>query len=98
MKGYGLEGRVALVTGGSRGIGSAIALDLAENGADVAITYRAKEKEARDVVERIQAMGRRGQCYIADVSSFQKAQEVVQMVISEFGRLDILVNNAGINR
>ncbi|MHA2609922.1 MAG: beta-ketoacyl-ACP reductase [bacterium JZ-2024 1] len=98
MKGYGLEGRVALVTGGSRGIGAAIALDLAENGADVAITYRTKEMEARGVVERIRALGRRGQCYSADVSSFQKAQEVVQMVLSDFGRLHILVNNAGINR
>ncbi len=98
MKGYGLEGKVALVTGGSRGIGAAIALDFAENGADVGITYQSQGEKARQVIEQLQKMGRRSRCYQADVASFTRAQEVVQAVLSDFGRLDILVNNAGINR
>lgn len=92
-----LEGKVAIVTGGSLGIGTAIALDLAKNGANVAINYRKHDKEAKEVVAQIEQMGRKGLVVRADVSSFDDAQRMVETVINEFGRLDILVNNAGVN-
>lgn len=93
-----LFGKVALVTGGSMGIGRAIALDLAANGADVALTYRRHSDEAQAVVAAIQAMDRRGLAIQADVASFADAQRAVETVVQTFGRLDILVNNAGLNR
>ncbi|MFQ6109970.1 MAG: SDR family NAD(P)-dependent oxidoreductase, partial [Candidatus Aminicenantales bacterium] len=92
-----LEGKVALVTGGSQGIGTAISLDLAKNGVDVVLTYRKHEKEAKDIAERIKAMGRRAEAYRIDISDFEAAQKLVSKVLEEFGRLDILVNNAGMN-
>ena len=92
-----LEGKVALVTGGSIGIGTEISLDLARNGADVALTFRRHEEEARAVVEQIKAMGRKGEAFKIDVSNFNEVQELVKKVIDEFGHLDILVNNAGMN-
>ena len=93
----GLEGKSAIVTGGSLGIGTAIALALAREGADVAINYRRHDKEAKEVVAQIEAMGRRGLAVKADVSSYKDAEAMVQTVIKEFGRLDIMVCNAGIN-
>ena len=93
-----LQGKVAIVTGGSMGIGSAIALDLAANGADVAINYRKHEGEAAEICRQITAMGRRGLIVQADVSRFGEAQAMVERVVKELGRIDILVNNAGINR
>jgi 3-oxoacyl-[acyl-carrier protein] reductase len=92
-----LEGKNAIVTGGSRGIGTAISLDLAANGANVAINYRKSATEAEQVVKKIQEMGRKAMAVKADVSSFQDAQKMVEQVISEFGSLEILVNNAGMN-
>lgn len=92
-----LEGKVALITGGSLGIGTAISLDLARNGADVALTYRRHEEEAKAIVEQIRGMGRKGKEYKVDVSDFSEVQDLVQKVIEEFGHLDILVNNAGMN-
>ena len=92
-----LEGKNAIVTGGSRGIGTAICLDLAANGANVALNFRKSASEAQHVVEEIQRMGRKALAIQADVSSFQDAQRMVQEVIQEFGSLEILVNNAGIN-
>lgn len=92
-----LEGKVALVTGGSLGIGTAISLDLAQNGADVALTFRTHEKEAKAIAEQIKQMGRKGKEYKVDVSDFNEVQNLVQKVIEEFGQLDILVNNAGMN-
>ncbi len=92
-----LLGKAAIVTGGSLGIGRAIALDLAANGADVAINYRRHDTEAKEVVAEIERMGRRGLAVQADVSDFAAAQRMVDTVLAEFGRLDILVNNAGIN-
>ena len=92
-----LKGKVALVTGGSLGIGTSISLDLGRNGADVALTYRKHEKEAKAIVEQIKAMGRKAQEYKVDVSDFGAVQNLVKDVIDEFGRLDILVNNAGMN-
>ncbi len=92
-----LEGKNAIVTGGSRGIGTAICLDLAANGANVALNYRKSATEAQHVVDEIQRMGRKALAVQADVSSFQDAQRMVQKVLEEFGSLEILVNNAGIN-
>jgi 3-oxoacyl-[acyl-carrier protein] reductase len=93
-----LQGKVAIVTGGSMGIGHAIALDLAAHGADVAINYRKHADEANAVVAEIEKMGRRGLAVQSDVASFADAQHMVDTVREKFGRLDILVNNAGINR
>ncbi len=93
-----LEGKNAIVTGGSLGIGTAIALDLARNGANVAINYRRHDKEAKDVVAQIEKMGRKGLAVKADVSSFDDAQKMVAEVKDNFGGIDILVCNAGINR
>jgi 3-oxoacyl-[acyl-carrier protein] reductase len=92
-----LEGKVAIVTGGTRGIGRAIALDLATNGADVALNYRKSADLAAELAETIREIGRRTLVIQADVSSFDDAQVMVQAVLDEFGRLDILVNNAGMN-
>ena len=92
-----LEGRVAIVTGGTRGIGRAIALDLAANGADIALNYRKSRDLAAELAETIRGMGRRALVVQADVSSFDDAQAMVQQVLDEFGRLDILINNAGMN-
>jgi 3-oxoacyl-[acyl-carrier protein] reductase len=92
-----LDGKVALVTGGSLGIGTAVSLDLAENGADVALTYRKHGDEAKTIVEQIIKMGRRGKEYKVDISDFAAAQGLVKNVLDDFGRLDILINNAGMN-
>jgi 3-oxoacyl-[acyl-carrier protein] reductase len=92
-----LKGRTALVTGGSRGIGRAIALALAEEGADVAVNYVSSEGPARDVVESIGKMGRRAVLAQADVGDYPDTYRMAQNVLKEFGHLDILVNNAGIN-
>ncbi|MGC8837439.1 MAG: 3-oxoacyl-ACP reductase family protein [Anaerolineae bacterium] len=92
-----LEGRVALVTGGSRGIGRAIVLDLAAAGADVAFTYRQDAQAAEEVLRLVGGAGRRGWARSADVTDFALAQQVVREVLEAFGRLDILVNNAGIH-
>jgi 3-oxoacyl-[acyl-carrier protein] reductase len=92
-----LEGKNAIVTGGSRGIGTAICLDLAANGANVALNFRKSATEAQHVVDEIKRMGRKALAVQADVSSFEDAQRMVRQVIEEFGSLEILVNNAGIN-
>jgi len=92
-----LENKNAIVTGGSLGIGAAIALDLAENGANVALNFRKHKDEAQAIIDRINAMGRKGLLVQADVSNFNDAQRMVETVVKEFGRLDILVCNAGIN-
>ncbi len=94
---FGLEGHRAIVTGGSVGIGTAIALVLAREGCDVAINYRKHDAEARKVAEEIIAMGRKGLAIQADVSNHDDAQKMVETVVKEFGGLDILVCNAGIN-
>ena len=93
-----LEGKRAIVTGGSIGIGAAIATKLGEAGADVALNYRKHDTEAKAVVKQLEGMGRRGLAVQADVSVFTDAQNMVDKVIKEFGGLDILVCNAGINR
>ena len=92
-----LKGRTALVTGGSRGIGRAVALALAEEGADVAVNYVSSEAGARDVVDHVRKTGRRAVLAQADVSDYPDTFRMAQEVLREFGHLDILVNNAGIN-
>jgi 3-oxoacyl-[acyl-carrier protein] reductase len=92
-----LTGRTALVTGGSRGIGRAIALALAEEGADVAVNYVSNETQAKQVVERIHKVGRKAILAQADVADFPDTFRMAQDVLKEFGHLDILINNAGIN-
>jgi 3-oxoacyl-[acyl-carrier protein] reductase len=93
-----LEGKVALVTGGSRGIGRATSTGLARCGADVAVNYRENRELAESVVGEIQNLGRKSIAIQGDVSVLSQAQRVIQEVVEKFGRLDILVNNAGINR
>ena len=92
-----LEGKIAIVTGGTRGIGRAIALDLAANGADIAINYRKSVDLAKELAEIIRGMGRRALVIQADVSSFDDAQAMVEKVLNDFGQVDILINNAGMN-
>jgi 3-oxoacyl-[acyl-carrier protein] reductase len=91
-----LKGRVALVTGGGRGIGRAIALSLAQAGADVAVNYRRDAGAAEEVVKEIEALGRKAKAYQASVESFEEDQAMVAEVLADFGRISILVNNAGI--
>src|SRR3989337_136646 len=89
-----LQGKVAIVTGGSMGIGHAIALDLAAHGADVAINYRKHADEANAVVAEIEKVGRRGLAVQSDVASFADAQRMVDTVREKFGRLDIQIGRA----
>ncbi|MFO7295038.1 MAG: 3-oxoacyl-[acyl-carrier-protein] reductase [Clostridia bacterium] len=93
-----LEGKTALVTGASRGIGRAIALYLAELGAQVAVNYSSSEQRALEVVEAIKGKGGRAIAIKADVSNPQEVEAMFERVLEEFGDLDILVNNAGITR
>ncbi|MBL1098953.1 3-oxoacyl-ACP reductase family protein [Streptomyces coffeae] len=90
-----LDGKAALVTGGSRGIGTAVALRLAQDGADVALTYHSQAERAADVVDQIKALGRRAWAVQADSADAQAVRDAVTGAAAEFGRLDILVNNAG---
>ena len=93
-----LEGKVALVTGASRGIGRAIALTLAQNGADVAINFAGNVAAAEEVAKEITALGRKAILVQSSVADFDACQEMVNKVIAELGKIDILVNNAGITR
>ena len=90
-----LEGKNALVTGASRGIGKAIARLFAEEGANVAITYIHNQEKAKAVVEELAAMGGRAKAYCCDAADFGATEKLVAQVLADFGRIDILVNNAG---
>ncbi|MBI4548585.1 MAG: 3-oxoacyl-[acyl-carrier-protein] reductase [Ignavibacteriae bacterium] len=93
-----LNDKIALVTGGSRGIGRAIALILASAGAHVVITYRNSSREAQAVVEEIKKKGQESVAFQADVSVLKQSEEVVEKITSQFKRIDVLVNNAGITK
>lgn len=93
-----LKGKVAIVTGGSRGIGRHIALQLAQRGADVAINFRSRQSDADEVVKEIEATGVRAQAIQADLSKMPEARSLVRQIHEQWGRIDILVNNAGITR
>ncbi|MED4974364.1 3-oxoacyl-[acyl-carrier-protein] reductase [Geobacillus proteiniphilus] len=93
-----LEGKIALVTGASRGIGRAVALELARQGANVAVNYAGNEAKANEVVEAIRSLGREAIAVQADVARAEDVERMVKTTIDHFGRLDILVNNAGITR
>lgn len=93
-----LEGKIALVTGGGRGIGKAIALELAKNGADVIINYNGSEQRAMEVVKEIEGFGQKAYAYKCDVSDYSACEEMVAMILKEHSKVDILINNAGITR
>ena len=92
-----LEGKNAIVTGGSAGIGAATSLELAREGANVCLTYRKHEAEAKDFAQQIVAMGRKAIAVHCDIAQFDAAENVVETALEAFGSLDILVNNAGMN-
>lgn len=91
-----LEGRIALVTGGSRGIGRGIALELAREGADVAVNYRRDEEAARATVADIERLGRRAVALQADVAEWPAVEAMVARALETFGRLDVVVANSGV--
>ena len=93
-----LEGKVALITGAARGIGKAIALKFAEEGADVAFTDLVINEAAEQTVAEIAAFGHKVKAYASNAASFEETHAVVEEIHKEFGRIDILVNNAGITR
>jgi len=97
-KSKSLESKVAIVTGASRGIGRAIALDLARRGASVVVNYNRSADAAADVVAAIEADGGQATAIQADVSDFSQARALVQGAAKIYGRLDVLVNNAGVTR
>ena len=91
-----LSGQVAMVTGGSRGIGKAAAVYLTKAGADVVFSYVKSEKAARQTLEEIEKTGQKGLAVKADVSKFSQVEKLVEAAIKKFNRIDILVANAGI--
>ena len=93
-----LQGKTALVTGATRGIGRAIALKYAAEGANVAFTYRSQHEAAQSLKEEIEALGAKAKGYASDAADFEQAHNVVSEVVKEFGSIDILVNNAGITK
>jgi acetoacetyl-CoA reductase len=93
-----LDGKIAIVTGASRGIGRAIAIALAREGAAVVVNYRSSEDEARAVIEELEALGGKSLLVQGDVSNAQQNRNMITRVLDTWGRIDILVNNAGITR
>ncbi len=93
-----LKGKVALISGSSRGIGRAIAIILAEAGSDIVVNYVSNAKAAGEVVEAVKATGRKALAIQADVSDVKQTDAMMDQALNEFGRVDILVNNAGITR
>jgi 3-oxoacyl-[acyl-carrier protein] reductase len=93
-----LKDKKAIVTGGGRGIGRAIALAFAQEGADVLVNYHSNDSAAREVVEKVQELGRKAVAVKADVSSYSDSYAMVESAVNELGGLDILVNNAGMSK
>lgn len=92
-----LEGRTALITGSSRGIGRGIALKMAEAGADVVVNYQSNRQGAEETVAKVEALGRRAVAYQADVRDARSVGAMVDAAVGAFGKMDILVNNAGVH-
>lgn len=92
-----LDGKNAIITGGSQGLGTAASLEFAREGANVCVLYRKHESEAKKIVDEIKAMGRKALALQCDSAVFADAERVVKAALAEFGRIDIMVNNAGIN-
>ncbi|MCR9285925.1 3-oxoacyl-[acyl-carrier-protein] reductase [Saprospiraceae bacterium] len=93
-----LQDKVALITGGSRGIGAAIVKRFAEEGAHVAFTYASSSEKANAVAEEASASGTTVKAYKSDASSYEQAEDLCKTVLADFGKVDILINNAGITR
>lgn len=93
-----LEGKVALVTGASKGIGNAVAKKFAEQGADVAFTYLSSVEKGEALEKELAAMGIKAKGYRSDASDFAAAEQLINSVVDDFGKLDVLVNNAGITK
>jgi 3-oxoacyl-[acyl-carrier protein] reductase len=93
-----LEGKKAIVTGGSRGIGRAIALMYAKEGADVLVNYHSNDAAAKDTVAEIEKLGRKGIAVAADVADYTSAQNMVEECVKQLGGVDIVVNNAGVSK
>ena len=93
-----LEGKNAVVTGGGRGVGRAISLAFAREGANVVVNYAGNEKAAKEVVGMIEAMGRKAVAVQGDVSKWEDAQKIVDACVQNFGSVHIVINNAGISK
>lgn len=93
-----IENKVAIVTGGSRGIGEAIALKLAESGANVAFSYISSDEKAKSLEEKLKSLGVKAKAYKSNAGDFADSENMVNDVLKEFGTVDILVNNAGISK
>ncbi|MBP5335329.1 MAG: 3-oxoacyl-[acyl-carrier-protein] reductase [Bacteroidales bacterium] len=93
-----LDGKVALITGAARGIGKAIALRFAQEGADIAFTDLEINDVAKQTIEELEACGHKVKAYASNAADFEQTHQVVEEILKEFGRIDILVNNAGITR
>lgn len=93
-----LNGKTALITGASRGIGREIALAMARQGASIAVVYAANEQAAQTVCDQIQALGAAARPYRCNVADYEQTQSLVKQVVADFGAVDILVNNAGVTR
>ncbi|MFH1153957.1 MAG: 3-oxoacyl-ACP reductase family protein [Pseudomonadota bacterium] len=93
-----LEGKKAIVTGGSRGIGRSIAIAFAKEGADVLVNYNSNDAAAREVVAQIEKLGQKGIAVQADVASYESSRQMVEQCVEKLGGVDILVNNAGVSK
>lgn len=93
-----LEGKIALITGASRGIGRGIALKFAEQGANIAFTYLSSVEKGEALVKELEAFGIKAKGYRSDAADFKASEELVNNVVTDFGTIDVLVNNAGITR
>ena len=93
-----LEGKVALITGASRGIGRGIALKFAEQGANIAFTYLSSVEKGEALAKELEAFGVKAKGYRSDAADFKASEELVNSVVTDFGTVDVLVNNAGITR
>lgn len=93
-----LEGKTAIITGAARGIGRAVALTFAKNGANIAFTDMAIDDNVKSLEKELADLGVKGKGYASDASNFEQSQELVKQIVEDFGKVDILINNAGITR